>query len=145
MRAERLARYQFHRPAECLFQQKRNGHKMVKGLFSWGKLDQKIHVALRVGLAPLKGAKYAETLHTEPTQIAAVAAQATHQVLFGLNCSHSGEKTVMNVTTQRNATALPRHATGKTRCLIDKTHYHDRRSCVRRGLPDRPRESWSRQ
>jgi hypothetical protein len=108
MRAECLARYQLHRPAECLFQQKRDSHKMVKGLFSWGKLDQKIYVALGVGLVSLKGAKHAEALHTEPTQIAAVAAQATHQVLFGLNCSHSGEKTVMDVATQRNATAIPR-------------------------------------
>jgi hypothetical protein len=144
MRAERLARHQFHRPAECLFQQKRNGHKMIKGFLPRDKIDQEIHVALRVGLVSLKGAKYAETLHTEPTQIAAVAAQASHQVLFGLNCSHSGEKTVMDVATQRNATAIPRHAAGKTHYLIDKTHYHDRRSFGHRVLPSRLRESWSR-
>lgn len=141
MRTKRLARYQLYRPAECLFQQKRNGHKMIKSLLPRGKIDQEIHVALGVGLVPLKGAKYAEALHTEPTQIAAVAAQASHQVLFGLNCSHRGEKTAMDVATQRDATALPRHAASKTCYPSDKTRYHDRRSCVRRGLLDTTQES----
>jgi len=111
MRTKRLARYQLHRPPEYLFQQKRNGHKMIKSLLSRGKLDQKIHVALGVGLASLKGAKYAEALHTEPTQIAAVAAQATHQVLFGLNCSHGGEGLswmLPRSVTQRRSRDTPR-------------------------------------
>jgi hypothetical protein len=84
---------------------------MVKGFLPRDKIDQEIHVALGVGLVSLKGAKHAEALHTEPTQIAAVAAQATHQVLFGLNCSHGGEGLswmLPRSVTQRRSRDTPR-------------------------------------
>jgi len=54
MGAEGLPRHQFYRPPQFLFQQKRDGHEVVKGLFSRHKLNQKIYIALRVGLASLK-------------------------------------------------------------------------------------------
>jgi len=54
MGAQGLTRHQFHRTSQFVFQQKRDGHEVVKGLFSRHKLNQKIHIALGAGFASLK-------------------------------------------------------------------------------------------
>ena len=60
MGAQGLAHYQFHRSPKLLFEQKREGHKVVEGLFTRREFDQEVYVALLVGRVALERPKDAE-------------------------------------------------------------------------------------
>ena len=97
MGAQRLACDQLHRPPKLFFQQKRGGHKVVERFFVRRELDEEIYVALRIGRIAPKRAKQADASDAQLTQVVPVATQTSNQILFGLNCSHSSEKTAANL------------------------------------------------
>lgn len=92
MGTQGLARHQFHRLPKLFFEQKREGHEVIEGLFTGREFDQEVYVALVVGRVALKRPKDAKPPHAETPQVVPVAAYPPDQVLFGLNWSHSTGK-----------------------------------------------------
>ena len=92
MGTQGLASHDINRSPQFVFQQKRDGHKVVEGFSARRKFDQQIYVTLRIRVISLKRPKQADAADAESIQIVSVTAQASNQVLFGLNCSHGNRK-----------------------------------------------------
>jgi hypothetical protein len=86
--AQGFSRDQFDRTPELVFQQEGKGHKVIKRLFARDEFDQKVYVALAVGLLSLKRSEQADPFHTEPSQIVSVMPEALDHVLSSSDCIH---------------------------------------------------------
>lgn len=82
MGAEGFGRHQFHAPAEEVFEEKRQAHKVIEGLLPRLEFHENIDVAGLGRLAADERAEQAATPHAQGAELVAAVIQECEEIFF---------------------------------------------------------------